>query len=146
MSETLEKVSAIERFEKIAVYFLMFLLVVLIIFALIQLVVLMFIRIPQEVMLIDTVTKLQDALQRGFGGVLAVLVGLELLETLKVYSREHRIRLEVILIVAMIATGRHIVQLDVHHSQPLLFFGLAVLTLSLAVSYYLIKRSSTTNS
>ena len=56
-------------------------------------------------------------LQRGFGGVLVVLLGLELLDTLKAYFSEHHIRVEVIIVVAMIAVGRHIIQLDFEHGS-----------------------------
>ncbi len=90
---------------------------------------------------IQTAGEFEEVLIRGFGAILAVLVGLELLETLKVYTSEHRIRLEVILIVAMIAIGRHIVQIDIHHANPLIYFGLASLALALTVSYYLVKRT-----
>src|SRR5262249_52970119 len=61
---------------------------------------------------IGSAEDLHGVLQRGFGGVLIVLLGLELMETLKAYFSEHRIRVEVILVVAMIAVGRHIIKLD----------------------------------
>lgn len=44
--------------------------------------------------------------------VLLVLLGLELLDTFRVSFRDHRFKVEVILFVAMIAVGRHSVQLE----------------------------------
>src|SRR5437762_13795666 len=52
---------------------------------------------------INSVGDMQIALQRAFAGVLLVMMGLELIETLKTYFAEHHIRIEVILIIAMIA-------------------------------------------
>ena len=84
----------------------------------------------------------QDILQNAFGGVLVVFVGLELLETMRAYFAEHHVRVEVIIFVAIIATGRHIIGLDVHHTEPMTLMGLAALMLALSGSYYLLKRSA----
>ena len=70
-----------------------------------------------------------------------MLLGLELIDTLKVYFAEHNIRTEVILIVAMIAVGRHIIQVDYHHTGGLELIGIATIMIALAVSYFLVKKS-----
>jgi uncharacterized membrane protein (DUF373 family) len=70
-----------------------------------------------------------------------VLLGLELLETLRIYFREHDVRVEVILVVAMIAVGRRIIEVDFDHTQVQQLLGVSVLMLSLAVSYFLVKRA-----
>lgn len=89
-----------------------------------------------------TVADLQRILQRAFGGVLLVLLGLELLDTLKSYFNEHRVRLEIILIVAIIAIGRHIILLDVEHLEGMALIGIGVLIAALTGGYFLIKRIS----
>ena len=70
-----------------------------------------------------------------------VLLGLELLQTLKAYFREHQLQIEVILVVAMIAIGRHIIQVDIAHMPGAQLAGLALLIASLAASYYLVKKA-----
>jgi uncharacterized membrane protein (DUF373 family) len=90
---------------------------------------------------LETLTSLQEGLQNVFGAVLLVLLGLELIDTLKVYFIEHEVRTEVILIVAMIAVGRHIIQVDFHHTGGLELIGMAAVVSALAVSYYLVKRA-----
>ena len=55
-----------------------------------------------------TVPELQRALQRTLAGVLLVLLGLETMEALRTYFSEHRVKVEIILTLALIATGRHI--------------------------------------
>ena len=89
---------------------------------------------------VGSVPELHHLLQRGFGGVLLVLLGLELLDTLKTYFTEHRVRAETILIVALIAVGRHIIQLNFDETQGFLLLGLSALMLALASGLFLVKR------
>jgi uncharacterized membrane protein (DUF373 family) len=91
---------------------------------------------------VATSADFQDILQNAFGGVLVIFVGLELLETMRAYFADHHVRVEVILFVAIIATGRHIIGLDVHHTEPMVFVGLAALMLALSGSYFLLKKSA----
>jgi uncharacterized membrane protein (DUF373 family) len=91
---------------------------------------------------IDTIPELHHGLQRGFSGALLVLLGLELLDTLKTYFAEHRVRAEVILIVALIAVGRHIIQLDFENAQPGALAGISALTLALTLGLFLVKRAA----
>jgi len=90
---------------------------------------------------LETLSSLQEALQNVFGGVLLVLLGLELIDTLKIYFIDHQVRTEVILVVAMIAVGRHIIQIDFHSTGGLELIGMAAVTVALAVSYYLVKKA-----
>jgi len=92
---------------------------------------------------IGTTEDLHGMLQRAFGGVLIVLLGLELMETLKTYFREHHIRVEVILVVAIIAAGRHIIKLDFEHSSAPLLLGMSALMIALTAGYFLVRASHT---
>jgi uncharacterized membrane protein (DUF373 family) len=90
---------------------------------------------------ISSVPLLTVAVQRGFAGVLMVVLGLELLETLRVYATQHRMRLEVILVVATIAVGRHIINLDFDHLSGVEIAGIAALILALSGGYYLVRKA-----
>ena len=48
-------------------------------------------------------------MQNEFGGVLLVLLGLELIDIFKTYTHEHHLRLKIVFVVAMIAVGRHVI-------------------------------------
>ena len=85
---------------------------------------------------------LQETLEQYFGGILVVLLGLELLETLKTYFSEHRVRIEVILVVAMIAVGRNVLRVDLAHTSAPILLGVAALVLALSAGYFLVKRSA----
>lgn len=88
---------------------------------------------------IDTVPELMKSAQTAFSGVLLIILGLELMETLRVYFKSHRIRLETILSVAIIAVGRHVINLDVEHMKGITLIGVAVLMLALAAGYFLVR-------
>jgi hypothetical protein len=70
------------------------------------------------------------SVQTAFSGVLLIILGLELMETLRVYFRSHRVRLETILAVAIIAVGRHVINLDVEHMSGGSLMGVAAVVLA----------------
>jgi len=84
---------------------------------------------------IDSIAELQEAVQSLFAGVLLVVLGLELLDTLRNYFFEHRFRVEFLISVALIAVARHIIQLDYEHASPWLVMAIALLIFSLSASY-----------
>jgi uncharacterized membrane protein (DUF373 family) len=86
-------------------------------------------------------SELQKASLHSFAGILLVLLGLELLETVKIYFREHSVRVEVILLLGLIAMGRHVLEIDLNTINPIVLFGFSSLVLALAVSYFFVKRA-----
>ena len=104
--------------------------------AAIAIVILLVIRgIPRATTEIGNVAELQQAIQALFAGVLLVVLGLELMDTLRNYFIEHRLRVELLISVALIAVARHVIQLDYEHTDPWLVAAMAFLVLSLAASY-----------
>jgi uncharacterized membrane protein (DUF373 family) len=130
----------VEKFERIVVAALSLLLVAVVAIIL-AVVAYLFVTKLGTVKGFDGISDVQQAALRAFSGILLVLLGLELLDTVKVYFREHTVRVEVILLVGLIAMGRHVLELDLHHIEPLILFGFSCLLLALAVSYYLVKRA-----
>jgi uncharacterized membrane protein (DUF373 family) len=68
-----------------------------------------------------------------FGYVLLILIGIELLDTIKAYLSEHIFHVEVVLEVAMIAVARKIILLDYKEYSGLTILAIAALMLALAV-------------
>jgi len=75
-----------------------------------------------------------------FGFFLLILIGVELLETIKAYLTEHVVHVEIVLEVALIAVARKVVILDVKDVTPLTIFSIAALVAALAIAFYLEKR------
>jgi uncharacterized membrane protein (DUF373 family) len=82
-----------------------------------------------------------DQLMDLFGVFLLVLIGIELLDTIKIYLRENVVHVEVVVLVAIIAVARKVVVLKIEELEGMQVLGIAALVLSLSVSYYLIKKS-----
>jgi uncharacterized membrane protein (DUF373 family) len=59
-----------------------------------------------------------DQLLEIFGYFLLVLIGIELLETFKIYLEENVINVQVVLLVAIIAIARKVIILDVNAPLP----------------------------
>lgn len=132
--------AANSRFERFVLVAVQLLLMGLILVAVADLIWLMWHGLLNELVAIADVEHLQKALQRGFAGILLVLIGLELLETLRAYLHDRHVRLEIVLLVAVIALGRHIVQIDLEHVPAVSLVGIAALMLALTIGYYLIRR------
>lgn len=127
--------------EHVVVIAMIVLLVVVLLVAVWELWSLFFARAGERVGSVATSADFQDILQNAFGGILVIFVGLELLETMRAYFADHHVRVEVIIFVAIIATGRHIIGLDAHHTEPMTFIGLSTLMLALSGSYFLMKKA-----
>jgi len=130
----------LDRFEKgIALYLICFLFLVLFIL-LVVLTVLFVARVGEVLPSIRTASDAQVAVQRSFSGILLILLGLELLETVKVYFSQHQVRAETIIIVALIALGRHVLIIDLHHTDASTLYGIAALIMVLSGSFYLVRK------
>ncbi|MGE5116507.1 MAG: phosphate-starvation-inducible PsiE family protein [Betaproteobacteria bacterium] len=76
-----------------------------------------------------------------FGQFLLVLIGLELLHSMKVYAVSRVIHLEAVLIVALIAVARKVIVLEPKELPEGTLLGIAAITIALALSHYLVRRS-----
>jgi len=81
-----------------------------------------------------------EELLQVFGFFLLVLIGVELLETIKAYFVEHIVHVEVVVEVAMIAIARKVITLDVKDYEPLHLCGIAFIIIALSLAYFVVKR------
>ena len=72
-----------------------------------------------------------------FGYFLLVLIGVELLETVKMYLKKDVIHVRVVIEVALIAMARKAITEEPHDVSPLTLFGIAALILALGVTSFL---------
>jgi uncharacterized membrane protein (DUF373 family) len=71
-----------------------------------------------------------------FGYFLLVLIGVELIETLKAYVRKDVIHVRVVLEVALIAMARKVIIEEPNEVPSLTLFGIAALILALGIAYF----------
>jgi uncharacterized membrane protein (DUF373 family) len=76
-----------------------------------------------------------------FGFFLVVLIGLELVTSLKSYVRKGVVQVEVVLEVALIAVAQKLIILDSTKAGGPTLLGVAGLVLSLAVAFWLVRTA-----
>ena len=76
-----------------------------------------------------------------FGFFMMILIGLELIETIKVYIVEESIHIEIICLVAIVAITRKVIILDLYKLPPVTLLGIAAIILALSVGYFFIKKA-----
>ncbi|MDQ1238009.1 MAG: hypothetical protein QG577_193 [Thermodesulfobacteriota bacterium] len=81
-----------------------------------------------------------------FGLFLLVLIGVELLETIQTYHEKRQVRVEVVVLVAMIAIARKIIIIDYKSLTSFTLLDAGGVTLALAVAYWLLKTLATRTS
>jgi uncharacterized membrane protein (DUF373 family) len=76
-----------------------------------------------------------------FSFFLLILIGVELLETLKAYLRRDVIHVRLVLEVALIAMARKVIILEPNSIPAATLFGVAALILALAVAFYFERQA-----
>jgi uncharacterized membrane protein (DUF373 family) len=74
-----------------------------------------------------------------FGYFLLILIGVELLETIKAYLTEHVVHVEIVIEVALIAIARKLIILDIKELGSDKLFAVAALVGVVALAFYLEK-------
>lgn len=129
--------SLFKKIERIMILALIVMMTIVLFLAIIELGWILAIDIISEPIFILEIRELLDI----FGLFLLVLIGIELLDSIRTYVAENVIHVEVVLVVAMIAIARKVIILDIDKYSSLTFIGIASLILALSVAYYLIKKT-----
>jgi uncharacterized membrane protein (DUF373 family) len=74
-----------------------------------------------------------------FGMFLLVLIGIELLETVKMYLLQNKVHVEVVFTVAMIAIARKVIILNIREVSSLTLIGIGAIIAALSAGYYLLR-------
>ncbi len=127
----------LERFEQIITYILMFMMAIVILLATYELAWLLVKDVLTPPMFLLEIQELLEL----FGMFLLVLIGIELLHSVKTYIVRRIIHLEAVITVAMIAVARKIIVLEPKEHSDGTLLGIAALVLTLSIGYYLIRRS-----
>ena len=131
-------IKIIDQVEKVVVLGLLGLMLIVVVAAAIELifVVIDAMMEPPRFLLLDI-----NELLRIFGFFLLVLIGLELLASIRMYIQDETIHVELVMVVALIAVSRKIIVLDYEKADAITVLGIAALVIALSAGYYLMKRS-----
>ena len=126
----------LKKFEKIIVMFLAVMMSLVVLLSVIELGWILLNDIITPPVFLLNINELLDI----FGLFLLVLIGIELLYTIKAYAMESVIHAEVVLTVAMIAIGRKVIILDIKEISGLTLIGIGAVIIALSVGYYYFKK------
>lgn len=128
----------LKQFERVIVIALLAMMVVVVLLGTVELAV----RLIEEMLNPPRLILLNiSEMLRLFGFFLMILIGLELIEVIKVYLVDDQVHVEVIFLVAIIAITRKIIVLDVKELDPLTLLGIAVLIIALSGGYFVLKKA-----
>ncbi|MDK2975035.1 MAG: hypothetical protein PWP08_1406 [Methanofollis sp.] len=127
----------LDKFERWIYLILTALLAVVIVFSVYELVILI-----AHGLVDDRMFRLENhELLNVFGAFLLILIGIELLDTMRAYVEKHEVHVEVIMLVAIIAIARKIILLDSSSATDLPLIGMALLLMALAAGYYIVVKT-----
>ena len=125
------------KIQKITVMALAGMLIVVMVLSTVHLGVLIF----EEVMRPPRFLIRVEGLLEIFGYFLLVLIGVELIETLKAYVKKDAIHVRVVLEVALIAMARKVIIEEPNNVAGVTLLGIAALILALAIAFYFERKT-----
>jgi uncharacterized membrane protein (DUF373 family) len=129
-------VGFLKKFERVVIYTLIVIMMLIVTLATIDLawIIIKDLLTPPIILL-----RIEEFLEI-FGFILLVLIGIELLETIKAYLIEKIVHMEVVIEVALIAIARKVIILDLEKYSPYTLLGMAGLILSIAAAIFAIRH------
>jgi uncharacterized membrane protein (DUF373 family) len=137
-------IGTVEKFEKIIYAGLIIMLMVVLLATMLDLAVLLYLSLVQ----VSPYILESHEMILVLGAFLLVLIGVELLDTIKAYFRENAIHVEIVVLLAIIAVSRKVILLDPTGMNGIEYgfelMGIGVIVVGLAAGYYLIKKAGFT--
>jgi len=125
------------KVQRATVWLMMIMLVVVVLLSTLHLAVLIGEEVWEKPRFLIPVAGLLEI----FSYFLLVLIGIELLETLKAYISKDVIHVRVVLEVALIAMARKVITEEPHNVPATTLFGIAALILALGIAFYLERET-----
>jgi len=129
----------VHKFEWFIVLALLFMMMLALLASTVELAVILVEQLLAPPMLLLDVKEMLTV----FSFFLMVLIGLELVETIKMYLDENVFHVEVVVLVAIIAVARKIIIIDYDSVSYEILLSIAALMIALSAGYFLLKRAAT---
>ena len=127
----------LRRFEHVIVSSLLGMMMLAVLVSTIELAVVLVQELSRPPIMLLNIAEMLEV----FGFFMMVLIGLELLETIKAYLDEDRVHAEVVFLVALVAVSRKVIILDYNEMTPELLYGTSALIVALGVGYFLVRHA-----
>ena len=129
----------IQKFERFIVLALLLMMMLALLASTVELAIILVEQLLAPPMLLLDVKEMLAV----FALFLMVLIGLELVETTKMYLDENVFHVEVVVLVAIIAVARKIIVIDYDSVSYEILLSIAALMIALSAGYFLLKRATT---
>jgi uncharacterized membrane protein (DUF373 family) len=137
----MEMIEIVNKFEKVTYAVLMALLMLVLAASLVDLIWVLYQSLAVATPYLLETHELITVL----GAVLLVLIGVELLDTIKAYFHENTIHVEIVVLLAIIAVARKVILLDPTGMNGFEYgfelMGIGIIVVGLAAGYYFIKKA-----
>ena len=128
----------VHKFERIIVLTLLLMMMIALVASTVELAIILVQQLLAPPLLLLDVKEMLTV----FAVFLMVLIGLELVETVKMYLEDDVFHVEVVVLVAIIAVARKIIIIDYYTISYEILLSVAALMIALSVSYFLLKRAT----
>jgi uncharacterized membrane protein (DUF373 family) len=91
----------------------------------------------------DLINSTKHTVLNIIGNFLLLVVCIELLDTLYIYTIKKKIHVEIVILVALTAVARELIVFDYETVNSLVLVGIGVAIIALSSSYFLIRKSRT---
>lgn len=130
-------VAVVERFERNLSRVLAVVLIVVLVAGTLQLVL-----ITAQALLQPGQNWLEGGLILLLDRLLLLLIGLEVLQNITAYLREHSIQTELVVLTALTAVARKVIVMPPgHEKDPLMLLGVGAVIVCLAAAYFLLRAN-----
>ena len=127
----------LKKFENVIVITLLVLMMLAVFLSSVDLAVILY----QQIIIPPVLLLNIDEMLKVFGFFLMVLIGLELLESIKTYLEDSKVHAEIVFLVAIVAVSRKIIILDYKNIEPGMLYGMAAIIVALGIGYFLVRKA-----
>ena len=128
----------LHKFERLIVLALLLMMMVALLASTVELAIILVQQLLEPPLLLLNVKEMLTV----FAFFLMVLIGLELVETTKMYLEDDVFHVEVVVLVAIIAVARKIIIIDYESVSYELLWGVSALMIALSIGYFLLKKAT----
>ena len=128
----------IHKFERFIVLALLLMMMIALLASTVELAIILVQQLLEPPLLLLNVKEMLTV----FAFFLMVLIGLELVETTKMYLEDDIFHVEVVVLVAIIAVARKIIIIDYESVSYSMLLSVAALMIALSIGYFLLKRAT----
>ncbi len=125
----------LKTLQRVIVYFTLFIISLLLILALVD----VFIKLYDGLVSYPFRDFIELQYPQLIDLFLVIIIGIELLETIKVFLKDEIVHVELVVLVAIIAISRKVIVWGISKNSSQEMFSLAAMLVALAVTYWVIK-------